>query len=149
MAKKHPEKFINPGIIDFIKELKKRKIKLFVSSGSEQKGKGGIEEEAEILGLTPYFEAVFGYNGPISPYSKENVVRWIINKYKIENPSQILVVGDGPKEMRVGRKFGAITIGLISANVTSEILKKSGADFIVYHPAALIDCLEYIDPGQL
>lgn len=142
-AKKNPDKFIVRGMKYLLEELKKRNIKIFVASGSEQEGKGGIEEEAETLGLKHYFEAVFGYNGSISPYNKENVVKWILNKYNLD-PLQLLVVGDGPKEMKVGKKFGAVTIGLISNNVTRKILLDSGADFIVYNAIDLSECLKQI-----
>jgi len=147
-AKVHPGEFINKGIKKFLQELKKRNVKIFVISGSEQKERGGIEEEVEILKLKHYFEKVFGYNGQIHPYTKENALKWIIKKYKIKNPLQILVVGDGPKEIKTGRDFGTITIGLVSNNLSKKNLLKSGADYIVYNPTDLVDCLNYIDLGS-
>jgi len=143
-AKNNPDKFIVRGIAQFLEALKKRDIKILVFSGSEQNGKNGIGQEARILRLEHYFDGVFGYNGPVRPYNKDNVLKWVIKKYRIKDPSQILVVGDGPKEIKVGKKFGAITIGLMSKNITKEILIKSGADFVVYDSTDLVKCLKLL-----
>ena len=133
------------GAIEFLKELKNYNIPIFVVSGSEQKGEGGIENESEILNLRSYFKRVFGYGGDIYPYSKMAAFEWIKREFNIEDNSQILVGGDGKNEIGVGKSQGAITMGLLNLkNVTREILVGSGADYIVHDSKDLVRCLRLI-----
>ncbi|MDO8945453.1 MAG: HAD hydrolase-like protein, partial [Desulfobacterales bacterium] len=99
------EKLMIAGANAFLGELSARGVRLFLASGSDHEY---VVQEAETLGVLDYFEGrVFGAKGDSVTDSKELVIARILD----ENPLQgeeLLVVGDGPVEIRCARSVGAI-----------------------------------------
>lgn len=93
----------------FLKALKKKGIKIYGASGTDD---ADVKEEARILGLDKYFDEIRGAMPFSTDCSKEATLKSLMQNFSGEN---LLVVGDGPVEIRLGKELGALTIG-VAAN---------------------------------
>jgi len=124
------------GSIDFLKQLRKYGIQLYLASGTDKKN---VLDEAEIMGYADLFEGrIYGSLDDISKYSKKMVIESIIQTNDLKN-HEFAVVGDGPVEIREGKKRSGITIGVASDEKKGygidpdkrTKLIKAGADIII------------------
>ena len=71
-----------------------------------------VRREAAALGVDHFFEGrIHGAIGRIEDYSKEMVIKEILSKNGLEGP-QLVVLGDGPVEIRNAKAVGAIAVGV-------------------------------------
>ena len=124
------------GSIDFLKQLRKYGIQLYLASGTDKKN---VLDEAEIMGYADLFEGrIYGSLDDIRKYSKKMVIESIIQTNDLKN-YEFAVVGDGPVEIREGKKKSGITIGVASDEKKGygidpdkrTKLIKAGADIII------------------
>ncbi len=133
----HRDDFIMKGSEKFLSELKARGVKLYAASGTDD---ADVKKEAEILGIAKYFDEIAGAMPFSEDCSKEATLKRLISMGGSEG---LLVVGDGPVEIRLGREVGASTIGIVGNEkercgfdaVKVERLTKAGAHI-------LCDCFE-------
>ncbi len=100
------ETYLIYGSEEFLVALKDRGIKLFAASGTDEED---VIKEATALGLAEYFDEIAGSKPRSEQCSKEEVIRRLLK----EN-SEMMVVGDGKVEIRLGRENGALTLGVAS-----------------------------------
>ena len=127
--------YVIKGSREFLSELKKRGLKLFVASGTDD---ADVKNECGILGFAPYFDVIKGAPYRKADCSKEAVLRELINNsgYKA---SELAVFGDGKVEIMLAKEAGAAAIGLATNErdrhgvnpVKREKLIKAGADIIM------------------
>ena len=133
------------GVLDFLDGLNKRRIKLYLASGTDMED---VQREASIMGYAGFFDdRIYGSVNDIHLYSKKQVIESIIKENKLKE-NEFAVVGDGPVEIREGKKKRGITIGVSSDEEKGRglNLKKrhrlinAGADIIIpdYTQAALL-----------
>lgn len=124
------------GSIDFLTQLRKYGIQLHLASGTD---KQNVLDEAEIMGYADLFEGrIYGSLDDISKYSKKMLIESIIQANDLKN-YEFAVVGDGPVEIREGKKKSGITIGVASDEKKGHgidpdkrrKLIKAGADVII------------------
>ncbi|MBM4041570.1 MAG: HAD family hydrolase [Planctomycetes bacterium] len=124
------------GAEAFLQALAARGITLYVASGTDVED---VRREAAALGVARYFRGgIFGAVGASRQCSKAAVIRDILDTHRLEGP-ELLVVGDGPVEIREGKARGALTVGVASDEVRRrglnprkrERLLAAGADIIV------------------
>ncbi len=101
--------YLIEGCEGFLKALKDKGIKIYGASGTDD---ADVKEEARVLGLNKYFDEIKGAMPFSTDCSKEATLKSLMENYKGEN---LLVVGDGPVEIRLGKELGALTLG-IAAN---------------------------------
>lgn len=141
-----PEEYLVPGSREFLLELKRRGIQIYIASGTDD---GDVHREAELLGIRPIVTAVKGAPYHRRDCSKEAVIRDILGDHGFDG-NELLVVGDGKVEILLGREAGAVTIGVASdervfggqfhpGKLTK--LKAAGADYIVADFVALLERL--------
>ena len=135
-GRKLKKDFLVPGAVEFLELLKKQGLELHLVSGTDDID---VKREAEFLNIAEYFgNRIYGALGDIKKYSK----RMMIDQIIIENElfsEEVAVIGDGPVEIREGRKREGITIGVASNEETGEGLNtkkrssliKAGADIII------------------
>ena len=131
--------YIMRGAKKFLVALKERGIRLYAASGTDEED---VIKEAEALGLSCFFEEIAGAKPHSENCSKEATLERLIAK----NHSGLLVVGDGPVEIRLGKAVGACTLGICGKekelcgfdDVKIQRLTKAGAH-------ALVDCFENVD----
>lgn len=123
------------GVLGFIHRMKEQGLKLYLASGTDEEY---VIKEAEALGYAKHFEG--GIHGAKAGggSAKRKVLNQLINQEGVA-AEQIIVIGDGPSEIREGRKFGAISVGVASDELRRyginlhkrERLIRAGAHIII------------------
>ena len=140
-AKVHPEDYRIAGSEAFLKALKDRGLCLLAASGTDEED---VRKEAAALGLAGYFDEIAGALPHSENCSKEATLRRLL--FESGSGDGILVIGDGPVEIHLGRVSGALTLG-VASNETERRgyndakvrrLEKAGAH-------AITDCFENLN----
>jgi len=130
------EEMMIAGAEAFVRGLAERGVRLYVASGTDVED---VRHEAAALGVADYFQGrIFGAVGASRACSKAKVIQDILDGQKLEG-AELLVVGDGPVEIREGKARGAVTLGVASDEVRRrglnarkrERLLRAGADILV------------------
>ena len=112
-----PEAMMISGATDFVAGLRKRGATLYLASGTDHPH---VVREAHVLGLGECFAGgVYGALDESEANNKEWVVQRILDEHHLTG-DELLVVGDGPVEIREGGLRGAITVGVASDEVARE-----------------------------
>lgn len=97
------------GACSFVQALRDRGVVLYLASGTDHVY---VVEEAQALGVASYFEGrVYGAMDDTEAYSKERIIARILADHGLEGEA-LLVVGDGPVEIRHARDHGAVALGV-------------------------------------
>lgn len=114
--------FTMKGAVDFIKALKERGVKIYLASGTDEED---VINEARSLGYADLFDGgIYGSVGDIAKYSKKMVIERIIRENNLKG-NELMVIGDGPVEIKECRKAEGISIGLASDEIRRYGLNKS------------------------
>ena len=125
-----------PGSMEYLTDVYHRGITMYITSGTDRPD---VRRESGILKVDHYFgERIYGALKSFKEYSKEKVINEIVALYSLKGP-ELIVLGDGPVEIRNGKAVGAITIGVASeeylrTGINSQKrdrLIKAGADIII------------------
>jgi phosphoglycolate phosphatase-like HAD superfamily hydrolase len=131
-----PEDFEVKGARAFLEMLSASGIKLYLASGTDQ---ADVVSEATLMGYAHFFKGgIHGSVGNLKVEAKRVVIENIFQETGLSG-GQLLVVGDGPVEIREGRKRGARCLGVASDEhcryglnpAKRKRLIRAGADFIV------------------
>lgn len=131
-----PEKYLVPGSIALLEELKQRGLKLYLASGTDEIY---MKEEARLLGLNPYFDGgVFGALDDYKSFSKAILIQRIIDSAEARG-DEFLAFGDGYVEIENVKQVGGVTVGVASDEPACQQvdewkrnrLVSVGADYIV------------------
>lgn len=133
------DKYIMKGAVRFLESLRAKGIKMYAASGTDE---ADVKNEAAILGIDVYFDEIAGAKPKSEDCSKEATLNRLIS----QGEGGLLVVGDGPVEIRLGKAAGACTLGICGKekelcgmdDVKVKRLTSAGAH-------ALIDCFEDSD----
>lgn len=132
----NPEKYMVPGTISLLEELKSRGLKMYLASGTDHQY---MHEEARLLGVIPYFNGgVFGALDDYKSFSKKILIQRVIASSEFAG-HEFLGFGDGYVEIENVREVGGTTVGVASDEPDClkmdewkrERLIGVGADFIV------------------
>ncbi|MCP4643716.1 MAG: HAD family hydrolase [bacterium] len=123
------------GALDFLERLAKHGLSMYIFSGTDRED---VQNEARLVGAAPYFTEIWGALRTYKDYNKEMVLKDIISKYELHG-SQVLIVGDGPVEIRNAHENGCIGLGVASNEVEGhgwdeekrERLINAGADIMI------------------
>jgi len=131
-----PEEWMLSGAADFVRALAERGARLYLASGSDH---ADVEREAGVLGLRAYFNGgIYGALDEDESHGKERVIQAILDDHRLGG-DQLLVVGDGPVEIREAISRRAIALGVASDEIARsgwnahkvERLVAAGADLLV------------------
>lgn len=114
-------KFI-AGALDLLKFCRKTFDVVFVSSGVPH---DELKFLIKLKKMDKYFDRIYGTNEKFK--SKEYHFELIIDNFK---PELLIFVGDGFEDMKVGRRYNAITIG-VPTHQTDDSLRNSGAQYVL------------------
>lgn len=123
------------GSREFVEAVAQKADKLYIFSGTDRED---VVNEAQRLGVHDYFSEIWGALGSIEEYSKEKVLRHLMEEKGLDG-SEVLVVGDGPVEIRHAAKFGCVGLGVATNEahgegwdpVKRERLTQAGAHVLV------------------
>lgn len=128
------------GSVPFIERLRSSGITLYLASGTDT---ADVLSEARMLGYNTYFNGgIYGSTGQIDKDPKKMVLETILSKAGRKGTTGLsrgIIFGDGPVEMREGKKNGMITVGVLSdekkrfgLNLSKkERLVLAGADLLI------------------
>ena len=117
---KAADEFLVHNSVALLDELRARGLTMILASGTDEQY---VKEEAELLGLTPYFqERIYGAKDDYRLFSKKMVIERLIQENAIPG-SQLLAFGDGYIEIENTKEVG----GLAVAVATDEANSGSGA----------------------
>lgn len=106
-----PDDFIMKGAVHFLKALKDRGVKLFLASGTDV---DDVKNEARMLGYQDLFDGgIYGALKDYTKFSKKMIIEKIIKDNNLEG-NELAVFGDGPDEIREGRRAGGVSVGITS-----------------------------------
>jgi len=130
-----PEDFEIKGARVFLETLHAHGVVLHLASGTDE---NDVKAEAEIMGYAHLFGGgIHGAVGDVKIEAKRAVLERILSAPEMVG-QELLVIGDGPVEIREGRKRGARTLGLASNELCRHGLDltkrkrliRAGADLI-------------------
>lgn len=135
-GEKTKEDFLVPGVLDFLKKLKEEGFFMCVASGTDQKY---VSDETIELGLADFFGGrIYGALDDDEAHEKSLIIKRILEEHKLSG-NNLLVIGDGPVEMREAKNCGAWALGVASEELLREgwnerkrqRLIKAGADLLI------------------
>jgi len=108
------EDFTVKGAISFLNALKVRGVTMYLASGTDAED---VRNEAHLLGYAHLFDGgIFGALKDYTKFSKKMIIEKIIHDNQLKG-NELAVFGDGPDEIREGRRAGGISIGITSNEV--------------------------------
>jgi phosphoglycolate phosphatase len=103
-----PEDMVVPGTFAWMEILKKNGITCYLASGTDEKY---VLEEADLLGVTPYFAGIYGAQDNYQSFSKKMIIDRIIQSHQLHG-SDFVAFGDGYVEIEDSKAVQGIAVGL-------------------------------------
>ncbi|CAG4988889.1 Bifunctional protein HldE [Dyadobacter sp. CECT 9275] len=108
------EDYTMKGAVAFLHALKERGVTMYLASGTDV---DDVRHEAETLGYAELFNGgIYGALRDYTKFSKKMIIEKIIRENNL-NGNELAVFGDGPDEIREGRRAGGISVGITSDEV--------------------------------
>ena len=147
-----PRDMMVPGSLDLVKGLIEKGVQVYLASGTDEPF---VKEEADLLGLTPYFgDHVYGALDDYKSFSKQMVIDRILRENRIEGKC-LLGFGDGFVEIDNIKCSGGTAIGVATdeenrSGIPDEWKRKRligvGADVIIPDYSQAARLLRYLFP---
>jgi phosphoglycolate phosphatase-like HAD superfamily hydrolase len=124
------------GARSFLESLVERGLRLYVASGTDHPY---MLNEARALGVADYFDGgLYGAIDEDEAHRKERIIERILDEHDLHG-DELLVVGDGPVEIREAVSRQALALGVASDEVVRSgwnpakvtRLTRSGAHFLI------------------
>ena len=135
------------GIIDVIKELKKRGYKIILGTSKP------IEFAEKILkqmGCLKYFDFIGAAESDTKRATKEEVLAWVIEECRLnDEKNQAIMIGDRMYDILGARAVDIDTIGVLWGYGSKEELKKYGAKEIIKSPKDLLEFFPCLHPNSV
>jgi len=130
-----PEDMVVPGVRPALEIITDAGIQCYLASGTDEKF---VVDEANLLGMTPYFNSIYGAQDDYQNFSKRMVIQKIIRDHNLSGP-ELIAFGDGYVEIEDTKAVDGIAIGLATNESTRfgidtwkrNRLIASGADVIM------------------
>jgi len=132
----YPDDRMVSGGRAFLTGLAARGVQLYLASGTDQ---SDVQHEAHVLGVDSYFAGrIYGALDERETHSKDRIIQRILDEHHLFG-DELLVVGDGPVEIREARRHGAIALGAATDEIKRRgwnehkvlRLQKAGADLLI------------------
>jgi rfaE bifunctional protein kinase chain/domain len=108
------EDYTLKGAVAFLHELKERGVTMYLASGTDV---DDVRNEAEMLGYADLFDGgIYGALKDYTKFSKKMIIEKIIRDNNLRG-NELAVFGDGPDEIREGRRAGGVSVGITSNEV--------------------------------
>jgi len=145
----NPDDLMIVGSRNFLEGLHRRNVMMYLASGSDHEY---VLREAEALRITQYFDGrIFGALDHTEAHDKERIIQRILGENNLRG-DELLVVGDGPVEIRNAKSRDAIALGVASDEVKRHGLNHSkrkrlisaGADLVIPDFTRYKDIIGYL-----
>lgn len=115
-----PQEWLVTGSLDVLRNLHRRGIVMYLASGTDE---SFVREEAELLGVTPFFEQrVFGALDDHRKFSKRLLIERIFSEHGLAE-GEFVAFGDGFVEIEDAASRGGVAVG-----VASDEERRQGVD---------------------
>ena len=102
------------GARQLVESLYARGVEMYLTSGTDEVY---VVAEARALGVAEFFDGrIYGARDDTQFYTKERIIQRILSEHHLHG-QQLLVVGDGPVEIRHAVARGALSLGVASDEV--------------------------------
>lgn len=123
------------GSLDFVKAIHDRGLHMYIFSGTDR---DDVQNEAALVGAAQYFSEIWGALRTYAESNKEMIIKAILGEHDLHG-SEVLVVGDGPVEIRLAHEHGCVSVGVCSDELRGhgwseekrERLTRAGADILI------------------
>ena len=106
-----PEDYLVAGALGLLSALRDKGLPMYLASGTDEKY---VAEEAELLGLMPYFgDRVYGAIDDYKKFSKQMVIERILRENRVQG-SALLGFGDGYVEIQNIKSAGGVAVAVAS-----------------------------------
>lgn len=131
-----PHDWSVPGSHEFLEELRRRGLALYLASGTDV---AFVRREAELLDLTAYFgEHIYGALDDYQNFSKKMIIERILRDNRLQG-DELLGFGDGFVEIEEIKRVGGVAVAVASDEVKREginawkrdRLLRAGADLVI------------------
>lgn len=131
-----PHDWTVPGSHEFLDELRRRGLLLYLASGTDI---GFVRREAELLGLTRYFgEHIYGALDDYKNFSKKMIIERILRDHQLQG-AELLGFGDGFVEIEEIKRVGGIAVAVASDEEKRQGINawkrdrliRAGADIVI------------------
>jgi len=132
----NPDDLMIMGSRRFLEELYGRGVTMYLASGTDHEY---VLREASALKITQYFKGgIYGALDHTEAHTKERIIQRILDENNLHG-NELLVVGDGPVEIRNAKSRDALALGVATDEVKRcglnlhkrERLINAGADLII------------------
>ena len=132
----NPDDLMIMGSRKFLEELYRRGITMYLASGTDHEY---VLQEASALKITQYFRGgIYGALDHTEAHTKERIIQRILDENNLHG-NELLVVGDGPVEIRNAKSRDALALGVATDEVRRcglnlrkrKRLIDAGADLII------------------
>jgi phosphoglycolate phosphatase-like HAD superfamily hydrolase len=137
------------GARAFLQALYERGVTLYLASGTDHVY---VLQEAAALDVQGFFgEHIYGARDDTEAYTKERIIQRILDDHGLHG-DELLVVGDGPVEIRHAKAYGALALGVAADEERRQGLSPrkrqrllaAGADLIVTDFSHYDELLNYL-----
>jgi phosphoglycolate phosphatase len=127
-----------PGILETLKTLKKKKVKLALFTVNSKKSTNYV---LKAFHLRPFFQAVVTRDSvPMikpNPVHLETVLKKLGTK-----PAETMVVGDSVSDIRSAQQLQTLAVGVTYGVSPKEKLVQTGVDYLVSSPLDIVRIVE-------
>ena len=128
------------GIIELLKTLKEKNIKIAVVSNKYQEG---VEILVNHL-LKPYIDIAVGSSEKVKVKPAPDMVNIVLNKLNV-NKEDCLFVGDSDVDIITGKSNNMTTIAVTWGYKDIDVIRSNNPDYIIDKPQQLINILKEIN----
>lgn len=114
-----PEEMVVPGTFTWLNILKERGVVCYLASGTDEKY---VQAESALLGITSYFDGVYGAQEDYKTFSKKMVIERILRTHQLHG-SNFAAFGDGFVEIEDSKSVDGIAVG-----VATDEKNRTGVD---------------------
>lgn len=106
-----PEEYLVPGAYGMLSSIRDMELPMYLASGTDEEY---VAEEAELLGLIPYFRnRIYGAIDDYRNYSKKMVIERILHENNVRGLA-LLGFGDGYVEIENVKAAGGVAVAVAS-----------------------------------
>ena len=106
------ESYLVCGAEGFLARLRDGGARILAASGTDEED---VIAEADALGVSTYFDGIYGAKRNSELCSKEAVLETLVTR-----EDRLFVAGDGKVEIALGRRAGAVTLGLCTNDIPGD-----------------------------
>lgn len=132
---------VYPGVIDVLKELHKKKIKVSLLT---TKGQDQADKIIDHFNLRKYFDIVTGRRKDLPIKPSPEPLHFICNELRVEE-SNTIMVGDSELDINCGKNAGTYSCAVTYGYRSKELLEADKPDFIINDINTLLSIIDNLE----